>query len=203
MTSTLQQETKKKKLKNSVWFIVKIILFITLIIFTAYTFIHSPAWINKINHLLNREEAFAYLQPGMGEINTIEETIIIPQANIYVSLVSINSLDRKDIEEAVKQGLALRENENKLLFIGNYSDYFWKEGEYKYILSSLGNLRIGDLMGVNHKNNFTKYQVTDIKTVKAKDFSELEKIDADLIIASDWPPSFTHYKLVLEAKRID
>lgn len=199
----MQQEIKKKKLKNSIRFIIKIILFIILIIFTAYTFIHSPAWLNKINHLLNKEEAFAYLQPGMGEINTIKETVIIPQANIYVPLVSINSLDRKDIKEAIKQGLALKENGNKLLLIGSYSNYFWKEGEYKYILSSLGNLKIGDLMGVNHKNNFTKYQVADIKTMKAKDFSELEKINADLIIASDWPPSFTHYKLVLEAKRVD
>lgn len=203
MPKTIQQETKKQTFKRAAIFALKSILFILVTFMVTYIFIHSPAWVNKINHALNKEEAFQALQPGIEDDNIIENTIIIPQANIYVPILETNSLDNNELEEKMQSGLALFQSDNKILVTGHYSEYFWKQGEYKYLLSTLGNLDSGDKIGLNLKNQYNEYQVREIKTIKVKEYSELTNIDADLIIASHWPPSLKSQKLALLADKIE
>lgn len=202
MTQTLESEIKKSKFKKALIFLLKVILFVIIAFFTVYFFVHSPAWVNKINHKLNQNEAAQILQSGLDGQNIITNTIIIPQANIYAPLITLSSEDEKDIENAMREGLALTSQDNKYLILGHYSDYFWNPGDYKYLLSSLGNLKTGDRIGINNNGEFTKYQVQNVRVVKTKEFSELNKFDSDLIIASHWPPSLKRYKLILEAEKI-
>lgn len=203
MTQILESKIKKDKFKKALVFLLKAILFVIITIFTVYFFVHSPAWVNKINHRLNQDETAQILQAGLDDKNIITNTIIIPQANIYVPLVIENIEDEQDIKKAMQDGLVITPKDNGSLILGHYSDYFWNQGDYKYLLSSLGNLKTGDQIGINNNDEFIKYQVSDIRIVKAKDYSELNKFDSDLIIASHWPPSLKRYKLILEAKRIE
>lgn len=203
MPKTIQQETKIQTAKRALFFAFKSILFILVTAIVIYIFIHSPAWVNKINHLLNKDEAAQILLPGIEDKNIVENTIVIPNANIYVPIIETDSLDNDILQEKMKSGLALFENQKNIIITGHYSEYFWKEGDYKYLLSSLGNLEKGDKIGLNLKNQYSKFEVREIKTIKAKKFSELSNIDADLIIASNWPPSLKNYKLVLEADKVE
>ena len=137
MAKTLESEIIKGKFKKASIFIFKAILFVVITFFTVYFFVHSPAWVNKINHKLNQDEAAQILQSGLDDKNIITNTIIIPQANIYAPLITLSTEDEKDINSAMLEGLAITSKDNNNLILGHYSDYFWNQGDYKYLLSYL------------------------------------------------------------------
>lgn len=88
----------------------------------------------------------------------------------------------------------------KVLVYGHSSSYPWDVSPYTKIFRGINKVAIGDLITVVYEGKTMQYQVSQKKTVLAKDRSEFEpdQNGEELILYTCWPPdSITHRFLVI------
>jgi LPXTG-site transpeptidase (sortase) family protein len=115
-----------------------------------------------------------------------------------------NVTTQKGVLDVLKNGVghlfSFPGDGGKILVYGHSSSYPWDVSPYTKIFRGINKVNIGDLITVVYEGKTIQYQVSQKKTVLAKDRSEFEPDSngEELILYTCWPPdSITHRFLVI------
>lgn len=137
------------------------------------------AWIGTREH--NPYPAQKILPPEKEE-PLPGNTLKIPRLNLVVPVTSPASSKEKDIQEALKSGVAhypgtARAGQTgNMYLVGHSSDYPWARGDYKRVFANLPKLTPGDKIEITDEaGELFAYTVIETKVVSPRDLSVLNQ----------------------------
>ncbi len=136
----------------------------------------------------------------------LPERIYIPQISVEAPIVISQSLDEKELQKDLENGViylpgssALNEN-GTMIIMGHSSAYPWYQGKYGSIFALLNKLNVGDKFIVFSKNESFVYTVAGKEIKAPKDLIfEKDKNNSVLYLISCWPINTAWKRIVVKA----
>lgn len=93
----------------------------------------------------------------------------------------------------------------KVMIYGHSSSYPWELSQYTKIFRGINKVAIGQKIYVTYKDKLFVYEVTEKRTVAAKDKAAFEPDDngEELILYTCWPPDSITHRFLVMAKPVD
>jgi len=131
-------------------------------------------------------------------------SISVPKINAYAPLVdNVDPWDEAQYREALKKGVAVakgfaKPGENGTVYIfAHSSDSPWRISSYNTVFFRLGELKEGDLIGINYEKTPYQYKVSHSIEVWPNEVEALTKSNENRLILQTCTPIGTSLKRLL------
>jgi sortase A len=220
----MEKENKNFKiqlLKERLSDFLRVFIFLFLICFIVLNF-------SQIKTIFNYKEVYDDLfQQFRGEENNDKVTVVpqielsepvftekengieIPKIEIEAPLILTESLEEKDLKEALKKGVvhypqsALPGEQGEVLILGHSAPSGWPKANYNWIFSELNKLEKGDEIYVYFENLQYLYLVNDkifLNPGEEISLEELTSSNSVLVLLSCWPPGVSQKRIAVLAE---
>jgi LPXTG-site transpeptidase (sortase) family protein len=198
-----------KRNKILFWFLGSWIIFTLLLVFLFWPIIYSElSYTLKDKNESNVINISEELSKEPQKLD-VPNKIVISKINVDAPIVEAESVEEKDILDALVQGIAHYPNTplpgevGNVFVTGHSSNYLWAEGKYNYVFSLLNKLEAGDDIVVYYDGIKYVYRIFNVSVVSPKDVSVMNQANDSVISLMTCDPVGTNWKRrVVKARQL-